>query len=80
MPGDARRPRSVIYEFQRQGAYVKVSAVDEATGREVSVVGDPMAGEETLRRIALRKLETVLAREEATRPARNPGYPSGWDL
>lgn len=71
---------SVIFEFQRQGAYVKVSAVHEATGKEVSIVGDAAAGEEMLRRLALRKLETMLARDQDAGSSRPKGYPSGWDL
>ena len=31
------------FEFIRIGAYVKVIAVDERTGTEVSMVGDPRA-------------------------------------
>ncbi|HTZ80365.1 MAG TPA: hypothetical protein VMC10_20820 [Stellaceae bacterium] len=54
----------VIFEFQRRGAYVKVSAVDVATGTEVSIVGDPAAGETALRRIAARKLVYVLAKQK----------------
>ncbi len=38
----------VIIEFYRVGAFVKVSAVDTATLTEVSIVGDPACGEETL--------------------------------
>jgi hypothetical protein len=55
--------REVIFEFRRVGAAVKVSAVDVATGTEVSIVGDPAVGEDALRRIARRKLDYVLARQ-----------------
>ena len=54
--------REVIYEFRRVGSAVKVSAVDVASGIEVSIVGDPAAGEEALRRLARQKLDYVLAR------------------
>ncbi|HUN48329.1 MAG TPA: hypothetical protein VMU85_17500 [Stellaceae bacterium] len=57
------RRGEVIFEFQRRGAYVKVSAVDVASGTEVSIVGDPAAGETALRRLAERKLDYVLARK-----------------
>jgi hypothetical protein len=53
----------VIFEFRHVGAAVKVSAIDVATGTEVSIVGDPSVGETTLKRIAQRKLEYVLARD-----------------
>lgn len=54
----------VIFEFRHNGAYVKVSAVDVASGTEVSIVGDPAAGEAALRRLALRKLDYVLAKNK----------------
>jgi hypothetical protein len=54
----------VIIEFRRNGAYVKVSAIDVATGTEVSMVGDPAAGEAALKRLVLRKLDYVLAKSK----------------
>ena len=56
--------RGVTFEFVRVGAAVKVSAVDEATGTEVSIVGDPSVGEAALKRLAERKLDYVLARRK----------------
>jgi len=56
--------REVIFEFVRVGNAVKVSAVDAATGTEVSIVGDPAAGEPELKRLAERKLNYVLARRK----------------
>jgi hypothetical protein len=55
--------REVIFEFRRVRAAVKVSAVDVATGTEVSIVGDPAAGEPALRRLARKKLDYVLSRQ-----------------
>jgi hypothetical protein len=64
-------PRSeqhgVIFEFIKIGSYVKVSAVDTRTGTEVSIVGDPMRGEQALRRTALRKLQMVMKKQSETR-------------
>ena len=54
----------MIFEFVRVGPAVKVSAVDEATGTEVSIVGDPSVGEAALKRLAERKLDYVLARRK----------------
>lgn len=76
---ERRETREVLFEFIVQGSYVKVSAVDPATGTEVSIVGDPMAGEETLKRVALRKLDRALGAKTGARP-KSGGYPSGWDL
>lgn len=46
----------------RVGGAVKVTAVDAASGIEVSIVGDPAAGEPALKRLALQKLTYVLER------------------
>lgn len=58
--------REVIYEFFRLGNAVKVSVVDAATMTEVSIVGPAHASEASLRHVALRKLEFVLARKART--------------
>ena len=59
--------REVILEFHNVGKALKVSAVDPATLREVSIVGDPAVGKETLKRVAIRKLDYVLNREAKTK-------------
>lgn len=56
--------REVIFEFLRVGPSVKVTAVDTATGIEVTIVGDPAAGETALKRLARQKLDYVLARKK----------------
>lgn len=52
--------REYIIEFHPVGAYVKVSAIDPITGREVCIVGDAHAEQTTLTRLAIQKLEYVL--------------------
>lgn len=47
---------NVVFEFITMGRYVKVSAIDMTTGREVSIVGDAAASEVELQHIALAKL------------------------
>jgi ABC-type transport system involved in Fe-S cluster assembly fused permease/ATPase subunit len=59
--------REVIFEFHRVGKAVKVSAVEAESGIEVSIVGDPSVGETTLKRLVLRKLDYVLARQKPGR-------------
>ena len=54
------RGRAVLFEFIRVGAYVKVIAVDERTGVEVSIVGDPTRSSDYLERVAMQKLRRVL--------------------
>jgi len=58
------RDDGVIFEFISVGAYVKVSAIDPATGIEASIVGDPASGETALRRAALRKLQYVIEKRK----------------
>ena len=47
----------IAFEFIRMGRFVKVSAIDMVSGKEVSIVGDPKASEERLKRIVLAKLK-----------------------
>lgn len=63
-----QQTREIIFEFQRVGGYVKVSAVDTATAAEVSIVGPPSAGQVELERLAARKLEYVLAKRAQGAP------------
>ncbi len=63
----------VIFEFVAIGNSVKVSAVDTATMREVSIVGPVSAGEAALRSAALSKLKRMLERDRATTPNRPGG-------
>ena len=67
--------QGTIFEFISIGRFVKVSAVDTQTGFEVSIVGDPAAGEMALRRLAARKLKNMMVRRAARRA---PGQ-SGWN-
>jgi hypothetical protein len=57
--------REVIFEFLRIGAALKVTAIDVASGIEASMVGDPNAGQEILRRLAKQKLDYVMGRKQA---------------
>lgn len=63
-------PRRIIVEMIPQGNVVKVSAICEDTGREVSIVGDPRASKQTLEALAIRKLKYVMAKEDNTLPQR----------
>lgn len=56
--------REVIIEFHQVGNAVKVSAIDTKTMVEVSIVGAPGSGEETLKRTVLKKLEYVLEKNK----------------
>ena len=73
---DSNLPQGALIEFVPLGDYVKVSAVDPVTKIEVSIVGDPAAGEAVLERIAVKKLKYVLGKRK---PRQNPRSQSGWD-
>jgi hypothetical protein len=51
-----------IIEFHRIGNAVKVTAMDPATLTEVTIMGPPGVGDTELTRLAVRKLEYVLAK------------------
>ncbi len=59
--------REVLIEFHRIGKSVKVTAVDPVTLVEVSIVGASNAGDELLKRVAVRKLDYVLRKREKER-------------
>lgn len=49
-----------IIEYIAQGRYVKVTAIDTATGIEGTIVGDPNVPKEKLEKLALQKLQYIL--------------------
>jgi hypothetical protein len=53
--------REVIFETRIVGTYAQVRAIDVATGTEVAVTTPANAAEFDGRRLALRKLERVMA-------------------
>jgi hypothetical protein len=57
--------RVVYFEHIVLGASVKVTAIDSLTAVEVSIVGPASAAKHDLERLALRKLEARLKRNEA---------------
>lgn len=67
-PGGVRA--GVIFEFIPRGAYIKVSAIHEASGTEVSIVGDSRVMQSDLERIARRKLDKVMADKAETKKRR----------
>ena len=67
------RGTEVLLEFQRLGNCVKVTAVDPTTLVEVTIMGPPGCGRETLTRNAVRKLDYVLAKRTGPAGARGEG-------
>jgi hypothetical protein len=58
MAGDS--DREVLFEIVTIGAFAKVSAIDSATGTEVSIIAPSGADEAILKDAALRKLDYML--------------------
>ena len=52
-----------IVEYMRIGGVIKVTAIDTATMREVSIVGSPKVSSKELAKLAVRKLQYVLKRD-----------------
>lgn len=55
--------RQVLFEFEKRGKAVRVTAVDPDSNTEVVMVGDPKAGDALLKRLAIRKLRYVIAKK-----------------
>ncbi len=60
-------PKRVIVELIPMGSYIKVSAICEDTGREVSIVGDPKVPQKQLEELAIKKLKYVIRRDDEKR-------------
>ncbi len=60
---DSLKNREIIIEFYPVGNLVKVSAMDAISLTEISIQGPANAGEETLKRNALKRLEYVLKKK-----------------
>lgn len=63
MEKEALAGREIIIEYYPVGQVVKVSAMDVLTLTEVSIQGPADAGEETLKRNALKRLQYVLRKK-----------------
>ncbi len=60
--------REVLFEFIRQGNFVRVAAVDALSGVEVVVVAPAGAAQADLEALALRKLQRALGESCALSP------------
>lgn len=63
MPHYPLQNREVIFEFFPVGGIVKVSAMDVKTMTEISIQGPASAGEDVLKRNALKRLEYVMKKK-----------------
>jgi hypothetical protein len=62
----AKGGREILIEIVTIGAYAKVTAIDAATGTEVSTTGPSDADRVTLEAAAIRKSQFVLNKQNAT--------------
>lgn len=63
MKNEALAGREIIIEYYPVGNAVRVAAMDTKTLTEISIQGPKDAGEETLKRNALKRLEYVLRKK-----------------
>ena len=64
MPNKPTGTKEYLLEFQRQGSYVRVAALDPVTGIEAVMVGAASASKDALGRLAVQKLKYVIARKQ----------------
>jgi len=55
----------VLFEFQRHGNILRVTAIDPKSGTEVIMVADPRQSKTVIQRLAARKLAYVMAKNQA---------------
>ncbi len=67
------RPGEIYLEFRPVGKQVQVTAIDAATGVEVSTFGPASTSQEDLKRVAVRKLKRRIAQlADAAKQQRDP--------
>lgn len=55
--------REILFEITPMGSAVKVTAIDPGTGTEATILGPATAGEEMLKKNAVRKLMYLLGKK-----------------
>ncbi|MBK1841377.1 hypothetical protein JHL17_28650 [Azospirillum sp. YIM B02556] len=70
--GTAGGDGEVLFEFQRVGSYLRVTAIDGRTGVEVTVAGPATGSLELLKRTAISKLRFV-QNKDAKDAGKDPG-------
>lgn len=63
MSDNPLKGREVLLEFTQHGSIIKVTAFDTLSMTEISIQGPASAGEETLKRNALSRLQYVLKKK-----------------
>ena len=68
--GTAGGDGEVLFEFQRVGSYLRVTAIDGRTGVEVTVAGPATGSLELLKRTAISKLRFVQNKDAGKDPGK----------
>ncbi len=63
----------VLFEFRPVGKILRVTAIDPKTGTEVIMVADPRYGQQTIKRLAARKLAYVISKKKSKKSGVNGG-------
>lgn len=63
MSAKSQNSGGYLIEYIQNGLSIKVTAIDPKTGLEVSMVGSSRVSQAELNRLAVRKLEYVLAKQ-----------------
>ncbi|MEG3617390.1 hypothetical protein V5T82_02880 [Magnetovibrio sp. PR-2] len=72
MPGQLKE---VLFEFQRHGNIMRVVAIDPKSGQEVTMIADPRHSQDSIKKLAARKLAYVLSKKQAKeQPAKKDPY------
>lgn len=58
------KKREILFEFQRVGQALRITAIDAQSGTEIVMVGDPRYSQDMLKRMAARKLDYVLSKKD----------------
>lgn len=61
---NAGQGTDVFFEIQQLGESIKITAIDESTGTEVSIQGPATAPLATLQYMAMKKLNYILAKSK----------------
>lgn len=67
----------VFLEMQRNGAFLKCTAIDSVTGEEAVAMG-PVNDPEGVKRVAVAKLRAKMGVKATPKPSSNP-FPPGFD-
>lgn len=76
-PQESGKSREVYFELYPVGDSMKVSAIDSATGIEVSIVGPANLPQSELERVALNKLNYVMTQKVDENRQTEPAPKSG---